>query len=606
MMFSIRYKLTILLLAAILLPIVTSILITHKLTKSSITEKVIEGNSKLLFQGKTNLENYLQSIDNTTQSALFSRTSYRLFDLMRIRTPKDQEKNNINLSITQLGDSKKEFHQVFLFLDRQKQSYLYTDYVSKQAMLDFKTEYNERAFIEPTHLSHDYGFNQRNLLSRSERTQVFSFYRIIEDVPLKDRLGVLSIDVRLDYLRFISNMLYTDKEEDILILDQDGNVIYSSQEKLIGTKVHAPWVDKLFRNKKMASHFEVNQSGSKDLILYDTINLPYANWKLVKKIPYSWLYHDANLLTKINTFVVICFLILAISASLLIVIQTVVRPIRRLIYEMNIVERGEFNVQFPNIDRKDEFGVLSRRFHQMVDRINSLILSEYKLEIANKTNQLKALQAQINPHFFNNVLQSIGTLALKNKNFKIYSLTSALGRMMHFNMKIDESIIPLGKEIDYIKSYLELQQQRFEDDFQLIIDIDESTLPIQVPKMILQPIIENYFVHGRFDENNQGVLKLTTKLESNEQLILIVEDNGQGISDSKMKELTDLLREKNDFEWKSTDHIGLLNVLTRLRVYYSPEVKMILEHVVPHGLKITTRIPLHKGGDPEKNEGVNR
>ncbi|WP_164985278.1 sensor histidine kinase [Ammoniphilus sp. CFH 90114] len=602
-MFSIRYKLTLLLLASIIIPIVASISITYSHTKSSVTEKTIQENSKLLFQGKINLSNYLQSIDRISHSVLFSGTAPYLLDVMQRRHLTDKDFSKIKLSITQLGDFRKEFHQVFLYSDRQKQGYLYHDVVTYQRMMEYQPLRNV-VYIQPTHWSDQYGINQSNLIYKEDPKLVFSFYRTIEDIPLPDRLGVLSIDVGLDYVRYISDMLYTKGEEQFFLLDQQGSVIYSSEQALIGSNLLADWMKPLFAKEETSSHFTVEDKGSPEFILYDTVDLPYAQWKLVKKIPYSWLYQDAAYLTQMNMYILMGSLILAIGASLL-VIHSFIKPIRQLIYEMDIVERGKLDVQFPNLKRNDEFGVLSRRFHQMVDRIHSLILKEYRLELINKTHLLKALQAQINPHFFNNALQSIGTLALKDKNMKIYSLTSSLGKMMHYNMNIDESIVPLKIEMDYIKSYLALQKQRFEEELQIEMEIDPATLDILIPKMILQPIVENYFEHGRFAENTKGRLSVATRLEDGELLVLIVEDNGQGMEEAKRKKISSLLHHEADLQYKSTEHIGLVNVMTRLRVYFHTKVTVNLTPLSPHGLKVEISIPLKREGAVD-DESVDR
>jgi two-component system sensor histidine kinase YesM len=132
-----------------------------------------------------------------------------------------------------------------------------------------------------------------------------------------------------------------------------------------------------------------------------------------------------------------------------------------LISYINKVQAGNMNVHI-RITGNDELAILARRFDIMLQTINDHINREYKLEIANVTNQLKAMQAQINPHFLNNALQSIGTLALQHDAPKVYSLLSSLAKMMRYNMNTNDTIVPLSTEISHVKAYLELQQQRFD------------------------------------------------------------------------------------------------------------------------------------------------
>jgi two-component system sensor histidine kinase YesM len=603
-MFSIRYKLSILLLAAIILPILTSILITYNFTKDSVTKDIIQQNSKLLFQGKTNIQNYLKNLDHVTHSALFYGGSDILFNLIKEGEPDYSQILQISSSLEQLGNQRSEFYQALLHLDKSDQTYLlWDDFVKNESGLDISSKTGSRIYIEPTHFSHTYGVNEFRFSRLYEPEQVFSFYRVIEDIPLTTRIGVIIIDVKLDFLKFISNMLYTeDSDEQILILNENNVVIYALDENIIGTPLQEDWMEGLSVQKE-SDYFKVNNASFNGLVLYDSVMLPYANWKLVKKIPIDLLSQDAKNLTKINTFVLIFFLVLAVGATLA-VIYSFINPIKRLIYEMDVIERGNFHVNFPNLKRNDEFGILFRRFHRMVQRLNDLILREYRVEIANKTNQLRALQAQINPHFMNNALQSIGTLALKDNNEKIYSLTSAMGRMMHYNMDIDESIVPLSREIEYVTSYLEVQQERFED-LRVLMNIDESTLDIQIPKMTLQPIVENYFRHGIITQKDIGTISISTKMKNEQYLQIIVEDNGIGMEPNQLLDLTRRLNQKNNYEYKSSEHIGLINVMTRLRLYFNEELQIDIKNIEPHGLKIVLTIPIKRGGEIDY-ESINR
>jgi two-component system sensor histidine kinase YesM len=601
-MFSIRYKLSILLLAAIILPILTSILITYNFTKNSVTKDIIQQNSKLLFQGKTNIQNYLTNLDHVTHSALFYGGSDILFDLIREGEPDYSQILQISSSLEQLGNQRSEFYQALLHLDKPDQTYLlWDDFVKTENGLKINSKTGSRIYIEPTHLSDTYGVNEFKFSRQYEPEKVFSFYKVIEDIPLTTRIGVLIIDVKLDFLEFVSSMLYTaESDEQILILNENNAVIYASDDHIIGTTLQEDWMEGI--SGEEASYYEVNDPVFNGLVLYDSVTLPYANWKLIKKIPLELLSQDAKNLTKINTYVLIFFLVLAVGASL-IIIYSFINPIKRLIYEMDVIERGNFHVNFPTMQRKDEFGILFRRFHRMVQRLNDLILHEYRMEIANKTNQLRALQAQINPHFMNNALQSMGTLALKDNNEKIYSLTSAIGRMMHYNMDLDESIVPLSKEVEYITSYLEVQQERFED-LQVNMKIDESTTDIRIPKMTLQPIVENYFKHGIITQKDIGAISISTELKNEQYLMIIIEDNGVGMDSDKLKELRQKLNLKNNYEYKS-EHIGLINVMTRLRLYFNEELKIDMMNIQPHGFKIVLTIPIRRGGERDY-EGFNR
>lgn len=215
---------------------------------------------------------------------------------------------------------------------------------------------------------------------------------------------------------------------------------------------------------------------------------------MVKSIPYSSLYQGARATAFMNTMIALVALIIVLVITMIISFK-ITAPIKVLMENMKKVEKGIFVANF-EAGGNDEIGMLGRRFKSMVLQINRLIDKEYKLQIENKSAQLKVLQSQINPHFLYNSFQSIGTLALKMNAVPVYTLLTSLSDMMRYSMDMREAMVPLSKELKHTQSYLSLQKQRFEDELNIILIIEPSTHEIVVPKMLLQPIIENCFKHG--------------------------------------------------------------------------------------------------------------
>lgn len=170
---------------------------------------------------------------------------------------------------------------------------------------------------------------------------------------------------------------------------------------------------------------------------------PFLNWTLVKRIPNETLHQTAREAALINSGVAGLFLILTMVATVLITFS-LTAPIKKLIRNMNQIQSGNLQVTV-DVDRKDEFGILARRFQLAMDTINEMIIREYELELARKTNELNVLQVQTNPHFINNALQSIGTLSLQKQQPEIYNLIFSLGKMMRYSMNTGEPIVSLER-----------------------------------------------------------------------------------------------------------------------------------------------------------------
>jgi two-component system sensor histidine kinase YesM len=290
----------------------------------------------------------------------------------------------------------------------------------------------------------------------------------------------------------------------------------------------------------------------------------------------------------IQTAIAVVSLTIIVIATMLISWR-ITSPIKRLIGYISRIQTGQLDVQI-DLRSNDEIGVLASRFQAMMETINNLILREYKLDLANKTNELKALLAQINPHFLNNALQSIGTLALQRGAPEVYSLLSSLARMMHYSMTTMETTVPLHKELEHVQAYLALQKQRFDERLDVVYELDELAFGYSVPKMILQPIAENYFQHG-FEPSGAepGRIAIRSRL-ADDKLVIAVEDNGVGIAPERWPLLLAAL--ERDAAADDENGIGLSNVRQRLRLYYDDQAEMRVESGASGGVKVTFVLPL--------------
>src|SRR5690606_38848563 len=199
----------------------------------------------------------------------------------------------------------------------------------------------------------------------------------------------------------------------------------------------------------------------------------------------------------------------------------------------SLIQTGQLDVAIPSVKHQDEISHIINRFREMMNTINNLVLREYKLELSSKNNQLKAMQAQINPHFLNNTLQIIGTLALEQNNTRIYKLLSSLAKMMQYSMHNNNKVVSLNDELAHVKAYIELQKERYENAFSVHFNIDETLLSLSVPKLILQPIVENYFKHGF--ERNKDNQQLTIEVNALQvkTICINISNNGLPISSER-------------------------------------------------------------------------
>ncbi len=590
---SIRNKLIALLMIITILPFGTSIIITYYQTKEAFKDLVVQENSNLLYQGKINLENYLAELNGLTLSL------YNNPDFINYMRAPDKEDNYITIgmvrnvlqTILYAEDNITRVQISFADDNRgitasKRSTVVFSDRVSNAYDDAYK-----RAQISP--FNYDIETDQL----QQGRNMIY-VHRVLRNVPSERVLAFLTLEVGTEKILELSENLFTKESEEFFILSPTGNLIYSSNPVVAANQEEQKWIPAIMKSEVEKGTMEWENGEFRGVMMFDRTELAVGGWILVKRVPYSTLYDNAFVVTKINILFGVIGLCLVILASLIVSFK-ITSPIRVLLKNIQQVKEGNMKVQFESLGN-DEIGMLGYRFKQMMERINVLINREYKLEIENKTNQLKVLQSQLNPHFLYNALQSIGTLALKNNVPQIYTLLTHLSKIMRYGMNTDEDMVPLKKEINYLKAFLLLQKERFGENFDYAFDVEEAALNIEVPKMILQPIIENYFKHGFDIREGVGKIDISGKVKD-EHLHLIIHDNGVGVSENRLTEIYRLLLEGNQGAEEEETHIGLRNVYTRLQLYYDNLAALRLENHHGGGFMVTLKLPLEVGG--EQDEG---
>jgi two-component system, sensor histidine kinase YesM len=401
-------------------------------------------------------------------------------------------------------------------------------------------------------------------------------------------LGYLSIYVSTNKLDQILGRLKKDSER--IYLSMDNSFYYSPGSNLSDADLHT--FQSLYTERPEQGLEEMELNEGKGFVFYQNDQIEEYSFSLIKFVPFSLISQDAqeplHKMILIQTVSIALLLLFIYFLSI-----SIVNPIKRLIDNVNSIEKGNFIIE-SNIerDREDELGLLEKRFSEMAERLNQLINIEYRLQMEITTSQLKVLQAQINPHFLYNTLQSMGTIALKNNLYDLYERIVSLSSLFRYSMDIKTRFVSLKEELSKAEEYLYLQKGRFKDNLQYELDIDDEVLDVQVPKMILQPLIENSIVHGVEKRNRPGTIRMKGFLENNHLMISILDD-GTGFSTEKIKEIRERFKSKESVVDKESG-IGLLNVLFRLHFEYGDEFQWSIKSELNEGSKITLIIPKEK------------
>jgi two-component system sensor histidine kinase YesM len=252
--------------------------------------------------------------------------------------------------------------------------------------------------------------------------------------------------------------------------------------------------------------------------------------------------------------------------------------LRNLEYNMEKVGDGAIPDLFP-IRGEDEVGKLNRTYLRMLGQIKKLMEDIKENERQKRQMEIKVLRAQISPHFLYNSLNTIGYLAMMQNAKNIHGLVSSLINLLQAAVKVDDILIPLSSELDYVKSYLAIQLYRFSRQPHIDFRLDSLAYGCMVPKMILQPIVENALIHGLRDGQENPVITIKA-YPLDTSLIISISDNGVGISEGKIREILSMeAGYDNDLRNLRFSGIGVSNVHARIRLQFGE----------PYGLSIYSR-----------------
>lgn len=317
-------------------------------------------------------------------------------------------------------------------------------------------------------------------------------------------------------------------------------------------------------------------------------SIPATNWYLVSMLPAKPLLEQAN--TIVFKFIAIYLLFLACAfliASLF--SRSLTRRISSLIHQMETVRSGRpLSMDAPAI--QDEIGDLTDTYNFMSGQMNRLL--DHQAEAAEhlRISEFKALQSQINPHFLYNTLDMINWLAKTGQEEKVTKAVQALSKFYKLTLNKGNIAISLKEEITQVSLYVQLQNMRYQDQINFLVDIPDELLDYEIPKLILQPIVENSINHGIFGkEEKEGTIVITGWPEG-DLLILLVSDDGVGISTEKQKTIL-----TGDGESQTGSNIGIYNTHARLQLFYGDRKYGLQYHSHPGiGTEVEIRIPAKK------------
>lgn len=398
---------------------------------------------------------------------------------------------------------------------------------------------------------------------------IFKIGQPIRDLISGEFLGVVVMDVS-EKMLYDS---YADSEElgeNTYILSKDKKIISSKDKREIG------------RDYTYKSDSIVKKDGEKFMIL--TSNIKGYGWSIVNEIPLESLSYATVKITNRLIILVLVLILISIFISYRMSLK-LSEPILKIKERLNRFKLGDKNVKI-KVTRNDEIGELEEAFNLMTANINFYVDKIKKEEEEKRLAELSFLQAQINPHFLYNTLSSIRFLISMNKNEEAEEMVFRFTKLLRGLLHRASEEIPLEEELYNISNYVKLQELRYPDKFKYEYSLEKGLEDIKVPFFIFQPIIENAIIYSMEKEENIGEIILNA-YEDEEDLVVVIKDNGIGMSKEKIDTVLD--------KGVSVNRVGVINVNERIKLRYGDKYGVQIRSKVLEGTKVVLRLPRKRG-----------
>lgn len=364
-----------------------------------------------------------------------------------------------------------------------------------------------------------------------------------------------------------------------LIADTDGNKKIENDQDVSGNISEEEYFQWAEDNKKGGKVFRID--GKRYLVTASVI--PTLDWLMIGLTPVNELTKAGKAMTQIIYVVGIIAALISTFFSLR-VSHSVTKPLIYLTDTMKKFGKGDLSVRVPVL-YEDEIGILSEEFNKMSEQIRQLVDQVYREQRAKRKSELAALQAQINPHFLYNTLNSVSSLIKMNCPDEAFIMIQAIGTFYRTSLSDGKTLIPLEQEITNIENYIKIQKVRYGNKIEYEIDIENEILQEWIVKLTLQPLIENSIYHGIKEMRGKGIIRIKGWKEKN-KVFIQVSDNGLGIPEEKLEELF-----SKDYREKGSA-FGLFNIQQRLQIYFGKEYGLTVESKLSQGTKATVCIPV--------------
>ena len=579
---SIFCAVSILVLSAVLAVTVVSL----RYTNSSIYENSVMYTQTFIGQLNQNIDSYISYMDNIASLVAGSGDAYKyLYSESGIDALSLKEYNQCRQRLTEqfktILKGRSDIRNIGIVRRENESSSLFNNGMSTR---------NQNLKLDTQHWYADAvgKYDHYNLTSShvqnvisGERPWVITLSRGIRNYTGEgDSDGVVFIDLNYSAISELCTQNSVGTKGYVFILDQDGNIVYHPQQQQLYNELQTENISLIMNAKTDV----VTAGKGDDEKIYALSHSETTGWTIVGCMNMSELLKNSRKARSIYVLVALGLIAVALVISSEIA-RNITFPIQKLRDSMKRVQKGDFSAAEIEVYSDNEIGSLTRSFNVMTHKIQDLMAQNIQEQEQKRKIELKALQSQINPHFLYNTLDSIIWMAEGKKNEEVVLMTASLARLLRQSISIENELVTIGQEVEYVRSYLTIQKMRYKDKLEFEINVDPRITHAQIIRLVLQPIVENAIYHGLKYKESKGMLKVHG-YELGERIIIDITDDGVGMDEETLKHIYD----KHKVNYHSNG-VGVYNVQQRLVLYYGKEYGIIYHSEKGKGTTATVVIP---------------
>lgn len=567
-------------------------LLVHRFTREQQINSQMNSMKLTMTQRNSAMENAFELCTLTTQSVVnnsgLKDYLIRLYDGEKISTLEMMKfKNEDLIFYEKLVNSNPYLRNIRIYVDNDEMNEIMPFLYKKQRMESFPWGTGYR--------SGEWEFNYSNSIfykSVSQEDHLMGLITTMEDSG-RGEVAVVEVSMQMDSV--FPEAFRCDDNVWSGYMDRDGALYYGSQEECKWSNMTGD-ILALSSGMKSEPHYVQTKLGG-DYVLVGFFPMSGNLGTMVQLV---------NLQDEMNHLNLVCllyaFLFLLIFFVVAWIINGMVRRLLRqsayILETVNQVKEGNLDTRVPVLYEEEEMGQLAGQINEMLQRIQDLYQAKVQAEVLVKNSEIRALQNQINAHFIYNVLESIKMLAEIDEKYIISDAITALGKLLRYSMKWTSKSVTVAEEIEYIRNYIQLVNLRYDYEIYLSLNLPEEIYQQEIPKMSLQPIIENAIVHGIEEVAEDTSIYMKGFIRENFCYIEI-SDAGRGMTREQVEKLRAKINgavDVDNVQAGSGNGIGLKNVQDRLQIFYGQECGITIESQEHCYTKIIVKFP-RKGRD---------